>query len=512
MLTASLARSLLFAMAASLSANAQCTTSWQAMPAGSNALAFATAVMPSGDLVIGGRFTNVGTVSANAIARWDGTSWLPLGSGMTGAILLGTTSIVYALLVLPDGDLIAAGTFTAAGGVSANSIARWDGATWSPLGGGIQGIVRSLAMLPNGDIIAAGLFPYAGSGLANHIARWDGSDWHPMGDGVNAYFVNALLTMPNGDLIAGGNFWIADGVTVNKIARWDGVSWSALGSGMSGGLFDTNVQALALLPNGDLVAGGNFSAAGGVVAHNIARWDGLNWSPLGSGVTIAIPSPPSVAALSVLPNGDLLAGGAFTTAGGVAANYVARWNGSTWSPVDAGMDRAVRGFLAMPNGDRVASGSFSLAGAASCDGLARLTTTCPATGEAYGTSCNGPSGPTAVVSNELPWIDSTFRATATGMPANGLAVGVFGFSPLSLPMPSVHALGVAGCELLVTDEILLQITVANGRARSSIAIPGAASLVGAQFYHQVVGVELDASSTIMALTSTNALRLTIGVF
>ena len=176
------------------------------------------------------------------------------------------------------------------------------------------------------------------------------------------------------------------------------------------------------------------------------------------------------------------------------------------------MDRAVRGFLAMPNGDRVASGSFSLAGAASCDGLARLTTTCPATGEAYGTSCNGPSGPTAVVSDELPWIDSTFRATATGMPANGLAVGVFGFSPLSLPMPSVHALGVAGCELLVTDEILLQITVANGRARSSIAIPVAASLVGAQFYHQVVGVELDASSTIIALTSTNALRLTIGVF
>jgi hypothetical protein len=38
-----------------------------------------------------------------------------------------------------DGDLIAAGAFTEAGGVPVNRIARWDGTDWSPLGSGIDG-------------------------------------------------------------------------------------------------------------------------------------------------------------------------------------------------------------------------------------------------------------------------------------------------------------------------------------------------------------------------------------
>ena len=35
-----------------------------------------------------------------------------------------------------------------------------------------------------------------------------------------------------------------------------------------------SVRAMTTLPNGDLVAGGTFSTAGGVVANRIARWDG----------------------------------------------------------------------------------------------------------------------------------------------------------------------------------------------------------------------------------------------
>src|SRR6266540_2900115 len=38
----------------------------------------------SGNLYIGGYFTVVGDVIANYIAKWDGTSWTALGSGMGG--------------------------------------------------------------------------------------------------------------------------------------------------------------------------------------------------------------------------------------------------------------------------------------------------------------------------------------------------------------------------------------------------------------------------------------------
>ncbi|MBM4107455.1 MAG: hypothetical protein FJ255_01360 [Phycisphaerae bacterium] len=74
--------------------------------------------------------------------------------------------------------------------------------------------------------------------------------------------------------------------------------------------------ALAVLPNGDLVAGGAFTSAGGVAARRIGRWDGDKWSPLGSGMS------GSVTALAV--------GGDFTTAGGQVSAYFARYtfNGS----------------------------------------------------------------------------------------------------------------------------------------------------------------------------------------
>ena len=140
----------------------------------------------------------------------------------------------------------------------------------------------------------------------------------------------SLAVLPNGDLVAGGQFTTAGGVAANRIARWDGSSWSSLGSGLNGTVF-----GLAVLPSGDLVAGGTFTTAGGAAARYVARWDGSSWSPLGSGMN------GDVYALAVLPNGDLVAGGFFTTAGGVAVNRVARWNGTSWSPLGSGMDGEV---------------------------------------------------------------------------------------------------------------------------------------------------------------------------
>src|SRR5207247_1980432 len=115
-----------------------------------------------------------------------------------------------------------------------------------------------------------------------------------------------------------------------SIARWNGSTWAPLGTGML-----DHVRALAVLPNGDLVAGGYFIAAGGVSARNIARWNGSTWAPLGTGVNS------EVYALAVLPYGGLAAGGNFTSAGGQVSAYWARWgclcypncDGSTIPPV-----------------------------------------------------------------------------------------------------------------------------------------------------------------------------------
>jgi hypothetical protein len=111
-----------------------------------------------------------------------------------------------------------------------------------------------------------------------------------------------------------------------------------------------------------------------------------------------------------------------------------------------------------------------------------------------------------------PWAGATFRAQATGLTANAIAVGIFGFNTLALPMPIVHPQGLAGCTLAVNDDILIDFRRANGVAVTSIAIPNSAGLVGATFFHQVVPVELDAQQNIVALVSTNSLALTVGAF
>ena len=109
------------------------------------------------------------------------------------------------------------------------------------------------------------------------------------------------------------------------VVRWDGISWSPLGSG-----FNAYVSALALVGN-DLYAGGSFTTAGNMQANYIAKWNGSGWSPLGSGV-----SGP-VYALAVAGN-DLYVAGLFATAGTNTVNNIVKWaigatNDSGWSPL-----------------------------------------------------------------------------------------------------------------------------------------------------------------------------------
>src|ERR1017187_3239628 len=104
-------------------------------------------------------------------------------------------------------------------------------------------------------------------------------------------------------------------------------NWSALGSGMNG-----QVLALVVATNGDLYAGGYFTNAGGIAANYIAKWNGRSWSALGSGTS---GYPPWVQALAVSGT-NLYAGGNFTNAGGVAANAIAKWDGHNWSALGSG--------------------------------------------------------------------------------------------------------------------------------------------------------------------------------
>jgi hypothetical protein len=190
---------------------------------------------------------------------------------------------------------------------------------------------------------------------------WDNSMSSSL-PGVNGDI--SALTVYDGKLIAGGNFTNAGGISANCIAAWDGSSWSPLGSGMN-----NEVSALAEY-DGKLIVGGSFTTAGGVSANCIAAWDGSSWLPLGSGMGRY---NPSVYALTVYDN-KLIAGGFFTKAGGVSANNIAAWDGSSWSPLSFGIDVEYSHHikaLTVYNGKLIAGGFFTNAGrASSANGIA----------------------------------------------------------------------------------------------------------------------------------------------
>ena len=96
--------------------------------AGVNSTAFALTVFDDGTgraLYAGGIFATAGGVPANRGAKWDGASWSPLGSGVSDAIF----PVVWVLTDFDDGSdpaLIAGGNFTMAGYVSADDVAKRD--------------------------------------------------------------------------------------------------------------------------------------------------------------------------------------------------------------------------------------------------------------------------------------------------------------------------------------------------------------------------------------------------
>jgi hypothetical protein len=314
---------------------------------------------------VGGFFTSAGGTTANKIAMWNGSSWSALGWGIDGSVY----SQVYALAV-SGSDLYVGGGFTTAGGIRANNIAKWDGSSWSVLGSGMLGegtdgggpVVSALAV-SGGTLYAGGDFKTAGGVAANGIAKWNGSSWSALGSGGLNGGVSALA-VSGSDLYAGGGFTTAGGVVTTIIEKWDGSSWSALGSGVSGDyIYGPYVSALAV-SGGTLYAAGEFATAGGNPAANIAQWNGSSWSALGSGISGQddYGNGPYVYALAV--SGDTLyAAGDFKTAGGVPANNIAKWDGSTWSALGSGMNSTVSALAVSGTGsDLYAGGSFTTAG------------------------------------------------------------------------------------------------------------------------------------------------------
>jgi hypothetical protein len=300
---------------------------WSAMGASTpDSAAGVHAIVGHGDYIyVGGAFGGWNSISnADGIVRYDKTSetWAAMGTGISGDI-----ESVEALLVAPNGDVYIGGLFTSAGGVSNTAyIAKWNGTTYEALGTGMDDGVYALAMDGDGNLYAGGKFTSAG-GVSDtaYFAKWNGSAWSSLGVFAGGTTpVRRIIIDPADNIYAGGDFTSIDADSgLTFVSKYDGADWSALGSGL-----DNSVWAFEFDNNGDLFVGGDFTTAGGNTATRIARWNGAAWTALGDGLN-------GVPVVLTKIGGLLYCGGLFTTAGGLTlTDRVATWNGSTWGPLD----------------------------------------------------------------------------------------------------------------------------------------------------------------------------------
>jgi hypothetical protein len=221
----------------------------------------------------------------------------------------------------------------------------------------------------------------------------------------------AQAVAANGDLYVGGAFRVCGNAAASTIARWDGSQWSALGSGTDG-----TVYAIAVAGS-DVYVAGTFTAAGGVAANGIARWDGSAWHALGSGLARSNGTPSKGAALAIVGT-DLYVGGAFDSAGGQSTAGIAHWDavGQKWSALGSGVSlsssAASVSALAVIGSQVFVGGRFDHAGTTPAANIAAWD----------GANWSALGGGTSGIVNALATAGSTLYVGGTFVQADGVGV------------------------------------------------------------------------------------------
>ena len=212
------------------------------------------------DLYVGGEFDSINGIAARSIARYDGTNWYTYPSFFLNYVHIDA-------IITYNNELYIGGNFD--GGPNLKDIRKFDGTNWVAVGNGLSGantFVTGFAIYQN-LLYVSGYFLTIYGDPGNNIAIWDGNSWSQAGQGVMP--ANPLdIEVFNNKLYAAGQFNDASGIPVTYIAVWDGNTWSSF----DGHIFDLGVAGFAAYQN-TLYLAGVFTTVDGVPMRHVIRYD-----------------------------------------------------------------------------------------------------------------------------------------------------------------------------------------------------------------------------------------------
>lgn len=225
-----------------------------------------------GRLYIGGVFTTVDGTTVNRVCYLDLTdnSFHALNAGGT----VGVGGEVFALAVAADGNVYIGGSFTAAGGATADGLALYEYATdtFVAYTNGTPGdTINALALTAEGQLYGGGNFT-AWDGDADQDYVWiydpEADAFSALGTGMNGV-VHAIVPRDADTFYMAGEFTTGNGVTLNRIGLWSPLQTTFLPLFSSPVGVNNTVRAMAFNPaRGDLHVVGDFTNVNGE-----ADWD-----------------------------------------------------------------------------------------------------------------------------------------------------------------------------------------------------------------------------------------------
>ena len=351
-----------------LNSDGSIDATFNTLVAASSGIVYGLALQTNGSVVIVGSFTKYNGITANRVARI-----LPNGN-LDASFITGSAAngVVEEVQIQPDGKIVLAGSFDSFNGISKNKIIRLntDGSadTSFVIGSGFNAGVSALVLQPDGKIIAGGDFVTYNGIIANKIVRLniDGSIdvSFVSGLGFNGGVVEVIKLNSAGAVMVGGSFTgTYNGIDVNRLTFLSSNGILDPIFDIGAGPFSASVLDVANASDGSWYVAGSFSIFDSQNQGRLAKVDPVGALDIGY-LTAGVGFDNSVLKVLSLSDNKTMAFGSFTKFNGTICNRVSRLSedgavDSSFNTSGAGANNTIRSAIIQTDNKIVLAGVFT---------------------------------------------------------------------------------------------------------------------------------------------------------